>query len=152
MIKKQISVLMMMVLLTVMLVPIRSEAGNLPQTPINRLLEYKSGLQLTDTQIKQLTLINNNIINKMLQLNGRAEMCKTQIESKSANWSDMDNPNMKSTVKEYYNCLAELKALEFEAMSKASEILSEEQIRKFNELAAIELMMIKQEPASLLAN
>lgn len=138
--KKIISMLTGIVMLMVLLTPLQTKADNLPKTPINRILDYKSGLQLTERQIKQLSLINNNIINKMLQLNGRAQMCKTQIEAKSTDWSDLDNPRIKSAVKEYYQCLADLKTLELEAMSKAGQVLSSDQIRKFNELAAIEIM------------
>ena len=138
--KRIFSGLIGIIMLLVLITPIQSRAGNLPTTPINKILDYKTGLQLTDTQIKQLSLINNNIINKMLQLNGRAQMCKTQIEAKSTDWSDIDNPRIKSAVKEYYQCLADLKMLDLQAMSQASEVLTSDQIRKFNELAAIEIM------------
>lgn len=122
--------------------PRLANAGSLPETPITRILAYKTGLQLTDTQAKNLELINNNIINKMLQFKSQAQICKTKIDQYKNNWSDLSNPLVKSAIKEYYQCQAELKALEFEAMAQAGKILSKDQIAKFSDQVAFELMMI----------
>ncbi|MCP4583541.1 MAG: hypothetical protein GY839_18180 [candidate division Zixibacteria bacterium] len=116
-------------------------AGNLPQTPINQILENKSSLMLSDSQIKNLNRVNNGIINKMLQIKGKAQMFKGEIDKYSAKWDDMSNPKFKSTVKDYYNCLADLKNLEFEALVQAGKILSKEQVDKFSELLSVELAM-----------
>ena len=120
-------------------------AGNLPETPITKILNYKSGLDLTDTQAKQLGLINNNIINKMLQAKSQAQMHKGTIDQMSEDWAKLDNPKVKSAVKEYFQCQADIKNLEMEAMAQASQILSKDQIKKFNELVSIELIMINIE-------
>lgn len=137
-------VLAILMLLTIGL-PVLCFAGNLPETPITRILNYKSGLVLTDSQVKNLELINNGIINKMLQFRSQAQICKSRIDKYSKNWTDLTNPQVKSAVKEYYHCQAELKTLEFEAMAQAGKILSTEQIEKFNDLASIELMMINHQ-------
>ena len=117
-------------------------AGNLPETPITKVLNYQTGLGLSDAQIKNLNLINNNIINKMLQLQGQAQRCKAEIDQMLGDWSTLSNPKAKSTVKEFYQCQADLKALEMDAMAQASKVLSEDQIKKFGELMTIELIMI----------
>lgn len=116
-------------------------AGNLPETPITKILNYKTGLDLTDKQVKDLNLVNNNIINKMLQIKTQAQNHKSEIDRAADNWENLGEPQIKSLVKEYYKCLADLKSLEFEAMVQASKILTAEQIRKFNEMATIELIM-----------
>jgi hypothetical protein len=116
-------------------------AGNLPETPIDKILNYKTGLDLSDSQVKNLSLVNNNIVNKMIQVKGQAQRLKLQIDQIASNWADLDNPKAKGAVKEYYQCLADLKTLEFEAMAQASKILSGQQIDKFNELATIEVIM-----------
>ncbi len=125
--------------------PNDSIAGNLPETPITKILSYKNGLGLSDTQTKQLTLINNNIVNQMLQIRSQASMHKSEIDDASWDWSNMNNPQIKSAVREYFKCQADMKNLEFEAMAKASQVLSEDQIRKFNDLATIELIMVDME-------
>lgn len=126
-------------------IPGNSIAGNLPETPINNILNHKSGLDLTDTQAKQLSLINNNIINKMLQVRTKAYTHQSEIDKAGDDWSSLDGVKVKSAVKEYFQCQADLKMLEFEAMAQASKILSPDQIKRFNELVSIELIMLDME-------
>jgi len=134
-----------MILALTLSLPVLANAGNIPETPITKILNFQSGLELTDAQVKSLTLINNNIVNKMLQLNAQAERYRTEIDGLSGKWSELNNPKAKSAVKEYYSCQANLKTLEFEAMAQASTILSEQQIKHFHELTTIELIMIDME-------
>ncbi len=118
-------------------------AGNLPQSPIDQILEHKTVLQLSESQLKNLNLVNSGIVNKMLQCKGQIQMNKTEIEKYAANWADMENPKFKSTVKEYYRCLADMKALEFEALVQAGKILTPYQIKIFSEQVSIDLVMGK---------
>jgi len=67
--------------------PTASIAGNLPETPITKILNYQTGLNLTETQTKQLTLINNNIINQMLQINAQAYNHKSEIDQAAKDWA-----------------------------------------------------------------
>ena len=127
-------------------------AGDLPETPISRILEYKVSLELSDAQVKKLTLINNNIINKMLQLQAKVQNHEAEIEEAAVNWPDLDNVKIKGIVKEYYQYRAELKILEFESMAQAGEILSAGQIGKFNETAALELLMHRNDSELKAAN
>ena len=152
MLRKMYAPVMAILLVLIIGLPVLTYAGNLPETPITKILNYKSGLVLTDSQVKNLELINNNIINKMLQFRSQAQICKTRIDEYSKNWTDLTNPQVKGAVKEYYHCQAELKALEFEAMAQAGKILSPEQITKFNDLASIELMMINDKADALKLN
>jgi len=118
-------------------------AGNLPQSPIDQILEHKTVLQLSESQIKNLNLINSGIINKMLQCKSQIQINKREIEKYAANWADMENPKFKSTVKEYFRCLADMKALEFEALAQASKILTPDQIKIFSERVSIDLVLGK---------
>jgi hypothetical protein len=121
--------------------PIQATAGNLPATPITRILSNNTALELSETQVKKLNLVNNNIINQMLQVRAQAQNHKAKIDKAAADWSDLGNPVIKGAVKEYYRCQADMKILELEAMVQASRILSNEQINKFNQLVTMELMM-----------
>jgi len=116
-------------------------AGNLPQSPIDQILDHKADLQLSESQIKNLTLINSGIINKMLQCKSQIQINKTEIEKYATNWADMENPKFKSTVKDYYRCLADMKALEFKALAQASKILTPNQIKEFSEQVSINLVL-----------
>jgi Spy/CpxP family protein refolding chaperone len=143
----------MAVLLTIsLIIPSVASAGNLPETPINKVLNYQTGLELTDVQIKNLGLINNNIVNKMLQIQAQAQRCKSQIDQYLNDWSSLDNPKAKSAVKEYYQCQADLKTLELEAMAQASQVLTEQQIKKFGELITIEINMIDSRRSNAIIN
>ena len=140
--RKIMSVILSITVFAFMITANLSWAGNLPKTPINQILEHKNGLQLSEAQIKNLNRVNSGIINKMLQIKSRAQIHKAEIEKHSTNWADMDTPKFKSAVKDYYNCLADLKKLEFDALVKAGKILSKEQIKQFQELISIELTML----------
>jgi hypothetical protein len=118
-------------------------AGNLPQSPIDQILEHKTDLQLSESQIKNLNLVNSGIINKMLQCKSQVQMNKAEIEKYATNWADMENPKFKSTVKDYYRCLADMKALEFEALAQAGKILTPDQIKQFSEQVSIDLVLRK---------
>ena len=120
-------------------------AGNLPQSPIDQILEHKTDLQLSESQTKNLNLVNSGIINKMLQCRSQIQMYKTEIEKYATNWGDMENPKFKSTVKDYYRCLAEMKALEFEALVQAGKILTPDQIKKFSEQVSFDLVLRKMQ-------
>ncbi len=117
----------------------------IPQTPINKVLENKNGLQLTDSQIKKLTIINKTIINKMIQVRAQAQIRKDEIDKFTSNWYKMHGTAVSQNVKEYYKFLADLKNLELEAIMKSRAILTREQLRKFTQLVSIETMMMKLE-------
>jgi Spy/CpxP family protein refolding chaperone len=120
--------------------------GNIPETPITKILNYKTGLQLTDSQIKKLTIIDTNIKNQMIQVRAQADTRKTEIDKFTSNWLNMNGTATRQLIKEYYDFLAELKLLDIKAIMQARGILTREQLKKFTELASIESMIQKMEP------
>ncbi len=121
-------------------------AGNIPDTPISKILSYKTGLELTDSQIKKLSILDNGIKEKMIQIKGQAEIRRQEINRFTSNWTSMNSTACCQLVKEYYGFLADLKVLELEAMMKARSLLTPEQLRKYEELASIESMILDLEP------
>jgi len=119
--------------------------GNVPETPISRILNYKSGLELTDSQIKKLSILDNGVKEKMIQVKAQAEIRKQEINRLTSNWISLNSTACSQLVKEYYGFLADLKVLELEAIMKARSVLTPEQLRKYEELAAIESMIFDLE-------
>jgi hypothetical protein len=125
--------------------------ASIPKTPIDKILTYKNGLDLTDSQIHKLTIINRTLVDKMIQVRAQAQIRKMEIDEFTSNWSNMHGTAVNHIIDEYYDFLAELKKLELEAIMKTKAVLSREQIKKYTELAAIESMIIKLD-AGLAAN
>ena len=120
-------------------------ADNLQVTPctaIDKILEYRTGLELSDKQVKQLTIINKTIVTRMCEAKKQAEIRKTEIDDFTANWANMHGTAVNYLIKEYYDYLAEYKRLELQAISRARAILEQEQLKKFTELSSIETMML----------
>ena len=113
-----------------------------PCTAIDKILEFKTGLELSDKQQKKLTEINITIVKKMCEAKKQAEIRKTEIDDFTANWASMHGTAVNHIIKEYYDYLAEFKRLELEAIVRARAILSHEQLQKFSELSSIEAMML----------
>lgn len=120
--------------------------NNIPSTPITKILNYKTGLELTDSQVKKLTILDNVAKEKMIQTRAQAQIRKQEIDKFTCNWSSMNGTACGQLVKEYYQCVAELKTLEINAIMQARSVLSTEQLKKFNELAALESMVLDLEP------
>jgi hypothetical protein len=115
----------------------------IPQTAINKILDHKISLQLSDSQCKKLDIINRVIIDKMIQTRAQAEIRKTEIDKFTSNWTVMNSTAVGYNIKEYYQFLAELKSLELEAIMKAKAVLTHDQLKRYSDLADIESMMIK---------
>lgn len=120
-------------------------AGNEPETPISKVLNYKTGLELTDSQVKKLSLLDNGVKEKMIQLKGQAEIRKQEINRLTSNWNSMNATACCQLVKEYYSYLADMKVVELEAIMKVRSVLTPEQIKKYEELALIESMILDLE-------
>ena len=144
--RKLICVISAVVLALVTAAPVTLHAGNnIPTTAISKVLNYKNGLQLTESQIKKLTIIDRTIVDKMIQTKGQAQIRKMEIDKFTSNWTNMHGTAVNHTIKEYYQYLAKLKELELEAIMKTKAILTRVQLKKFVELASIEAMIIKLE-------
>lgn len=114
-------------------------------TAIDQILAYKSGLQLTDSQIHKLELVNKVIVQKMGQIKNEAAIRKTEIDDYTSNWATMHGTAVDYMIKEYYQYMADLKNLELEAIMKARAILNEDQLKKFHDLASIQSLIIRVE-------
>lgn len=121
--------------------------SNLPTTPIAKVLNYKGGLALTDSQIKKLTILDNTTKEKMIQVKAQAQIRKQEIDKFTGNWDMMNGTACCQLVKEYYQFLAELKTLEINAIMQTRAVLSQDQLRKFTELASLESMILNLEPS-----
>jgi hypothetical protein len=113
--------------------------GNVPDTPITKVLGYKTGLELTDSQIKKLGILDNNFKEKMIQTLAQADIRKREIDKFTANWNNMNGIAC-------CQFLSELKVLELNAIMQARSVLTAEQIKKFSELANIETMLLDLQP------
>jgi hypothetical protein len=118
----------------------------LPTTPISKVLNYKGGLALTDSQIKKLTILDTTIKEKMIQAKAQAQIRKQEIDKFTGNWDMMNGTACCQLIKEYFQYMAELKTLEVNAIMQTRAVLSEDQLRKFTELASLESMIIDLEP------
>lgn len=115
------------------------------RTAIDKILEYKSGLQLTDSQVHKLELVNQVINQKMEEIKRQASIRKTEIDEFTSNWTTMNGTAVEYIIKEYYQFMADLKNLELEAIMKARAVLNDDQLKKFHDLSSIESMIIKVE-------
>jgi hypothetical protein len=128
-----------------LLFTIVAQGGKLPSTNVSNILEHKSSLQLTDSQVKKLQIIENLAKQKMIEAKVQADIRLAEIEKFSSNWTSMNGVAMRALVNEYYDFLAKLKNAEVEAIIQARGILSAQQLRQFQQLASIEALMVKMD-------
>ena len=119
-------------------------AENIPETPIDLILDMETELQLTDSQISALSRVNKDIIGKIDQLRKQVETGKKDICGFTSKWSadqvSLDN----AAIVEYYKCLAELKSLELEAIVRTRTILTGDQLDILdNQFASTERIALK---------
>ena len=146
MFKKIMMITALMAFVLVIASPVMMSAQEArPYTAIDKILAYKQGLQLTDSQLKQLDRANVAIMARINETRKQAELCKMEIDDFTANWSSTHGTAVDYIIKEYYDYLAELKKLELEAIMKARAILTAEQLKRFTELSSIETMMLRVE-------
>ena len=122
-----------------------ASAGNLPQTQVSRIIEYKASLELTDNQVKKLEIINKNAVEKMIEAKGQANIRLQEIEKFTSNWMNMNGTAVRQLIKEYYGFMADYKAAEVDAILQARAILEPEQLSKYQQLASIDALMLSLE-------
>ena len=136
--------LIMLLALSVMIVS-TALAGNLPTTQAGKIVEYKASLDLTDTQVKKLEIINKNAVEKMIEAKGQANIRLQEIERFTSNWTNMNGTAVRQLIKEYYDFMTQYKAAEVDAILQAKAILNQEQLSKYQQLASIDALMISLE-------
>ena len=120
-------------------------AGNLPTTQVSKILQHKSALELTDTQIKKLEQIDKNAVEKMVEAHGQANIRLQEIEKFTSNWTNLNGTAVRQLIAEYYNFMTAYKSAEVNAILQARGILKTEQLTKYQQLASIDALMIYME-------
>jgi hypothetical protein len=120
-------------------------AGDLPQTQISRILEHKSSLTLSASQVKKLEIVERTAQQKMLEARGQADIRMSEIQKFSSNWNAMNGVAVLGLVKEYFKFMTDFKSAEVEAIIRAREILEANQLIRFQQLVSIQSLMVKME-------
>lgn len=122
-----------------------ASAGNLPATQVSQILELRSSLELTNSQVKKLTIIENTAREKMAYARLQADIRLQEIERFTSNWTNMNGTAVRGLIKEYYDMLTQYKTAELNAIIQARAILEIEQLSKFQQLESIESLRINME-------
>ena len=122
------------------------QAGdNIPQTAIDHILAYQTGLSLTETQIAKLIKFNNEIIDDLIQVRGQIEIRKIAIDQIDTDWSTIQKMSATQMINEYYDNLAKYKQLELEAIMKARGVLTRNQMLNYSNMVSVEAMVLELE-------
>jgi hypothetical protein len=122
-----------------------SFAGDLPKTQIAQILENKTSLGLTDSQVKKLGQVERNAQQKMLESKAQADIRMAEIEKFTSDWSNMNGVAVMGLIKEYFKYMTDYKSAEVEAIIRAREVLDSDQLIKYQQLASIQSLMVKME-------
>ncbi len=122
-----------------------ASAGNLPETQVSQILELRSSLELTNSQVKKLTILENTAREKMVYARLQADIRLQEIERFTSNWTNMNGTAVRGLIKEYYAILTQYKTAELNAIVQARAILEYEQLSKFQQLESIESLRINME-------
>lgn len=112
---------------------------------ISTILEHKTTLNLTDSQVKKLEIVQRTTIEKMTQAKLQADIRLGEIEKFTSDWSNMNSIAVLSLVKEYFKYMTDYKTAEVEAVVQARSILDINQLTRFQQLVSIESMMVRME-------
>jgi hypothetical protein len=114
-------------------------------TQISTILDHKTTLSLTDSQVKKLEIVQRTTTEKMTQAKLQADIRMGEIEKFTSDWSNMNSIAVLSLVKEYFKYMTDYKTAEVEAVVQARAILDINQLTKFQQLVSIESMMVRME-------
>jgi hypothetical protein len=120
-------------------------AGNIPSTQISSILEYRTSLNLTDSQVKKLTIIENTASEKMTYARLQADIRLAEIEKFTSNWTNMNGTAVRNLIKEYYDFMTDYKTAELNAVVQARAILDYDQLSKYQQLVSIKTLMLDME-------
>ncbi len=122
-----------------------ASAGNIPMTQVSSILEYRSSLNLTDSQVKKLQIIENAAREKMAHAKLQADIRLSEIEKFTSNWTNMNGTAVRNLIKEYYGFMTEYKTAELNAVVQARAILDYDQLSKYQQLVSIKSLMLDME-------
>ena len=120
-------------------------AKNLPETQVAKIIEYRGSLDLTDSQVRKLEIIEKVATEKMVYAKMQADIRLKEIEKFTSNWTNMNGLAVRGLIKEYYGFLTEYKSAELNAILQARGVLEYEQLSRFQQLVSIESMVFDME-------
>ncbi len=133
------------ILTAILIMSVAVFAGDKSKTQVARILEHKSSLNLTDSQVKKLQIIDSVAQEKMGEAKMHADMRLREIEQFSSDWSRMNGTAVRTIIKEYYDYMADYKMAEVNAILQARAILDSSQLKQFHQLVSIEALMLDME-------
>jgi len=122
-----------------------SFAGETPQTQVNKVLELKGSLNLTQSQVKKLEVVERTAEQKMMDAKAQSDIRLNEIEKFTSDWTNMNSIAVMTLIKEYFKFMTDYKTAELEAVLRARAILDSTQLSKFQQLVSIESLMLKME-------
>ncbi len=114
-------------------------------TAVAKIIACKASLNLSDSQVKKLEIVDRTAVEKMTQAKNQAEIRLNEIEKFTSNWTNMNSMAVNSLIKEYYDFMADYKSAEVQAIIRARAILDVEQLTKFQQLVSIQTLMLNME-------
>jgi hypothetical protein len=142
---KKVIAITAVIFLGYMLAAIPSNAGQTPGTQISKILDYKSSLNLTQSQVKKLELIQKTAQQRMDEAKFQSGIRLNEIEKFTSDWTNMNSVAVLSLIKEYFKYETDYRTAEMEAIIQARAILEMDQLAKFQQLVSIESLMLNME-------
>lgn len=122
-----------------------SDAGQVPGNQVAKIIELKSSLNLTSSQVKKLEQVQKNAQARMDEAKFQSQIRLTEIEKFSSDWTNMNSVAVMGLIKEYFSYLSNYKTAELEAVIQARSILNMDQLRQFQQMVSIEALVIRME-------
>lgn len=122
-----------------------ASAGNIPSTQVSGILENRTSLNLTDSQVKKLQIIDDSAREKMTYARMQADIRLEEIEKFTSNWTNMNGTAVRNLIKEYYDFMTDYKTAELNAVVQARSILDFDQLTKYQQLVSIKTLMLDME-------
>jgi hypothetical protein len=143
---KKVTVITTLFFLGFLMATIPGNAGQTPGNQITKILEYKASLELTNSQVKKLELVQKTAQQKMDDAKFQADIRLTEIEKFTSNWTEMNSVAVLGLIKEYFKYQTDFKTAEMEAVIQARAILDMNQLTRFQQLVSIDSLMLQMEP------
>jgi hypothetical protein len=131
--------------LGMMMAALPSNAGQIQGTQISKIIEYKTSLNLSASQVKKLEIVQKVAQQKMEEAKLQAGIRLTEIEKFTSNWTEMNSVAVLGLIKEYFKYQTDLKTAEMEAIIQARAILDLDQLARFQQLVSIESLMLRMD-------
>ncbi len=129
----------------ILIFSVSATAGNVLKTPISEILEHSNALNLTESQIKKLSIIEDSALQKMSDSKLHADIRLAEIEKFTSNWTNLNGTAVRGLLKEYYGFLSDYKKAELNSIIQARAILEYGQLTKYQQLVSIESLILEME-------